>query len=150
MPGCTCMSTRAPCSWCTSLTQEEVDILDTYGEHVLVWLQENAFLADGTFTYETEPHLEQLRWVEFQSAIKIAQESIEARRNNHAARLDQIIASHDTMVRTLHKVYDSAKQYLDNRPKASVIRPAFNKKQTRLPLTFTLINLASYSHRRPK
>lgn len=132
-----------PCSWCESLSQEEVDILDTYGVDILVWLQSNAFLLDGTFQYETSG--EQLQWTEFQSAIRIAEESLSSRKQ--ACKVDWN-AMHQSTMKAIAATYTVADKYLANRPKATVYFPDWSPGPKRPSLYHDVIDLSLYSHRR--
>lgn len=54
--GCTCSrgGLHSPCHWCTSLTQTEVDLLDTYGIEILRWLQTHYLLYNGEWNKDEQ------------------------------------------------------------------------------------------------
>lgn len=147
MPGCYCNATNAPCSWCTELSQDEADTLDTYGMELLVWLQKNSFFLNGKFQYETEPHLGQLRWIEFQSAIRIAQEALGSRQKTRASQAN---AMHKALLGII-AIADECKAELKRAREshnAEIINLKPNLKRTRLPLSSAVIDLSLYNHRR--
>ena len=79
--GCICsaLGRMAPCSWCTSLTQTEADLLDTYGMEILRWLQTHYLLHKGEWDWEPGPEAESLE--EFINAsIILAQDDLNLRK----------------------------------------------------------------------